>query len=215
MADDIEPGTLLVVRIHYVPWSLPDIGVGEHFVFGARVVNPTAPRFNVHRTEFPTLGYVLQAILKAPLLLLVAHGKPILDELNAGAHQHSFELWTTVQEFQILGFRAKAHHVLDTGAVVPTPVEERNLAGGREVGHVALEIPLSLFALSRSRQRNYAADARIQAFCNPLDGAAFACRIATFKYRNNPQSLVADPLLEFDQLDLETAEFLLVLEIHP
>ena len=33
------------------------------------------------------------------------------------------------------------------GAVVPASVEERHLAGGRQVRHIALEIPLALLAL--------------------------------------------------------------------
>ena len=40
---------------------------------------------------------------------------------------------------------AEAHHLLDAGTVVPGPVEQHDLAIGRQVLHVALEVPLAAF----------------------------------------------------------------------
>ena len=50
-------------------------------------------------------------------------------------------------------FGAKAHHALDAGAVVPAAVEQHDLAGRRQVRHVALEVPLRALAVVRRRQR--------------------------------------------------------------
>ena len=52
--------------------------------------------------------------------------------------------------------RAEAHHRFDAGAVVPGAVEGHELAGGREVRDVALEIPLAAFGLGRLGQRDVA-----------------------------------------------------------
>jgi hypothetical protein len=52
------------------------------------------------------------------------------------------------EEFLTVGFRAKPHHPLDTGAVVPASVEQRDFAGGWQMRHIPLEIPLGPFALT-------------------------------------------------------------------
>jgi hypothetical protein len=44
----------------------------------------------------------------------------------------------------------KAHHRLHAGPVVPAAVEDHDLAGGREVGEVALDVHLRLLALVRA-----------------------------------------------------------------
>ena len=46
----------------------------------------------VHRAELPAAHRVVEAGLEAALLLLVAHREPVLDEGDAGAHQHALEL---------------------------------------------------------------------------------------------------------------------------
>ena len=49
---------------------------------------------------------------------------------------------------------AEAHHPFDAGAVVPGPVEQHDLPGRRQVGDVALEVPLALLGLGRLGQRH-------------------------------------------------------------
>ncbi len=121
---------LFVIGVHDVPGHLLDVGVGEHFVLGLGVIDPAAAGFDVHGAELPALGDVLKASLKAAFLFLVADREPILDEVDSGAHQHPFELGTTLQEFDVFGFRAEAHDALHAGAVVPAAVEEHDLSGG-------------------------------------------------------------------------------------
>src|SRR5438128_361720 len=77
--------------------------------------------------------------------------------------------------------RAEAHHALDAGAVVPAAVEQHDLAAGRQMRHIALEIPLRALALARRRKCCDPADARIEALGDALDDAAFAGGIAALE----------------------------------
>ena len=84
MADDVQPGTLLVIGVHDIPGYLFDVGVSEHFVLGPGVLHPLPAGLQVHGTQFPALGGILDPLLKTALLLLIAHRKPILVEDDSG-----------------------------------------------------------------------------------------------------------------------------------
>ena len=91
------------------------------------------------------------------MLLLVGDREPVLDQDDAGAHQHPFELGHRAEELLVLVVGAEAHHALDAGAVVPAAVEQHDLAGRRQMRHVALEIPLGALALVGRGQRRHPA----------------------------------------------------------
>ena len=132
-----------------------------------------------------------------------------------GAHQHPLELRSRAEELPVFVLRAETHDALDAGPVVPAPVEQDHLAGGRQVRDVALEVPLGLLALRRRGERDHAADPRAQARGDRLDHPALAGSVATLEHDDDFQPLMANPLLEFDELDLEPAqlrEVCLVLE---
>ena len=83
----------------------------------------------------------------APLLVLAdiekvfAQDGSILDDylpLDRGGEQ---------QEPLVLLFRAKAHHPVDSGHIVPRAVEEDDLARRREMRDVALDVDLRLLAV--------------------------------------------------------------------
>ena len=83
---------------------------------------------------------------------VVADGEPVLDEHDAGANEHPLELRAGAQELLVLVVGAEAHHALDAGAVVPAAVEQDDLAGGRQVRDVALEVPLRASRARWARQ---------------------------------------------------------------
>ena len=117
------------------------------------------------------------------------------------------------QQFEkagVLFLRAEAHHIFDARAVVPTAVEDHDLARRREMLHVALHIHLRLLAVGRRRQRDEAKHARADALGQGADGAALARGVAALEDDDDAQALVLDPLLELAQLGLELAQFLLV-----
>ena len=76
------------------------------------------------------------------------------------------------------------------------------------MGHVALEIPLAAFPLARRRQRDGAADARIEPLGDALDDAALAGRVAPFEDDDEFQFLGDHPVLQLDQLALQAQELL-------
>jgi hypothetical protein len=56
--------------------------------------------------------------------------------------------------------------------------------------------------------QSFTKDPWTDAFSNCADGATLACRVATFKYHNDTQSFVFDPILKFAELCLELGQFL-------
>ena len=163
MPDDIQPGAFLVFRINHVPRCLLDVGDGEHLVLSARVLGPSRSGLEIHRAELPSLGWIFHAVLKSPFLLFIAHRKPVLDQDDASAHQHSFKLRTAVRELHVLGLGAESHHALNTGPVIPAAIKQDELASGRQMRDIALEVPLRLLSLRGGAEGDHAADARIQA----------------------------------------------------
>src|SRR5689334_1164045 len=105
----------------------------------------------------------------------------------------------------------KPHHVFNAGAVVPTSVEDYDLACGGEVLYVPLHVHLALFSIRRSRQRHEAKDTRADALRKRTDGAPFAGGVTSFEDDDHPQTLVLDPFLEAAKFALKTCQFLLVL----
>ena len=145
---------------------------------------------------------------EAQVLLVVGDRKPVLDQDDAGANQHLFELGNGAEKLLVLVVGAKAHDLLNPRAVVPAAVEEDDFAAGRQMRNVALEVPLAAFALARRRQCGDAADARIEALRDALDDAALAGRVAPFKEHDHLEFLVHDPVLQFDEFALQTEKLL-------
>ena len=108
----------LFSAFHDVPGRLLDVGHGEHFVFGARIFRPSFAGLEIHRADLPAFRGVFHAVLKAVLLLFVAHREPILHQHDACTDQHALELRAAVQELRVFGFGAKSHYMLYTGAVI-------------------------------------------------------------------------------------------------
>src|SRR5918997_4730135 len=148
VSDAVQARPLLVVGLDGAPGRLGRVGVGEHRILGLRVLDPQLARLDVHWAELPALGRVRRALLEAPLLFLVAHREPVLQQDDPRANEHPLELGAGAQELLVLGLGAEPHDPLDPGAVVPTPIEENHLPGGGKMRDVALEIPLSLLTRS-------------------------------------------------------------------
>ena len=72
--------------------------------------------------------------------------------------------------------------------------------------HVALEIPLGAFAIIRSRQRRNAAYAWVQSLRDPLDHAAFARCVPSFKDHNEPVAGIQNPVLQLHEFALQAEQ---------
>jgi len=113
-----------------------------------------------------------------------------------------------MKEILVFGVGAESHDPLDAGAVVPTAVEEDDLAARLEVRDVAREAPLAALALARRGKRHDAADPRIEALRDPLDGAALARRVPPLEQNDQLELPVDDPVLQLHQFLLQPQQFL-------
>ncbi len=187
-----------------------NVGVDEHLVLRLRVLDPAGARVQVHRRELPAAQRILEPRAEAPLLLLVGHREPVLDEPDSVLDEQPLEDRALREEAAVLVRRAEAHHVLDAGPVVPAPVEDRDLARGRQLGDVALEVPLAALALGRRGQSDDPRHARVEVLGDPLDHAALACGVAALEDDDEPLALRPHPLLQLHELRLEALELALV-----
>jgi hypothetical protein len=81
-------------------------------------------------------------------LFLLGDGKVELEQLDAVLDQHFLEQRHILQEPFVLLVGAEAHHRLDHRSIVPGAVKEYQFAGGGQVRHVPLEIPLGNLAVA-------------------------------------------------------------------
>jgi hypothetical protein len=128
----------------------------------------------------------------------------------SGSSRRSLNLRSCSAEAVVLLLGAKTHHALDPGPVVPTAVEQDDLAARGQVGDVALEVPLGLLTVARGGQGGDAAPARIEVLGDPLDHPALARRVAALHDDHKALLLVPDPLVHAHQLRLQPEESLVV-----
>ena len=105
-----------------------------------------------------------------------------------------------------LGVRGEAEDLFHHAAVVPAAVEQGDLAGRRQVRHVALEVPLRLFPVRGRGQGDHAADARVEPLGDALDHAALAGGVATLEDHHDLLLFVLHPVLQLDQLALHAEQ---------
>src|SRR5262249_55923090 len=119
--------------------------------------------------------------MEAAFLLLVADREPVLQQDDARADEHSLEVRARAQELRVFLLGAETHNALHPCSVVPTPVKEHDFSSGRQVGHVALEIPLRSFCIRRLAERHHAAATWVERLGNTLDRTTLPGSITTFK----------------------------------
>ncbi|MNV55415.1 hypothetical protein D3C71_1476450 [compost metagenome] len=150
------------------------------------------------------------ALLEATALLFAADAEPELDEVHTRLHQMALELRRLAHEILVLAIRAKTHHPLHTGTVVPAAVKQHDLARRGQVLHIALKIPLPALELRWFLQRHHARASWIQMLHETLDGAPLACGITPFKQDHHALTRGLDPALQLEQFHLQVEFFLLV-----
>ena len=202
--------TLLIIGTNDVPRRFFGIGRLEHYVARSRVVVPTSAGGQVGRAKLPLAHRVFDAGFETPLLLLIAHFEPELDQLDSTFYDVAFEHWTEFEKAVVLFFSAKAHDELDTSPVVPTTIEDHDLTRSGEMLQVALHVHLRLLAVRWRWKGYYAEDARTHTFGDRLDGAALASTVTALKYKNDSQTFVLYPILELAKLHLQLPQFLRV-----
>jgi hypothetical protein len=99
-------------------------------------------RLQIHRAQLPLPHRIFDSSQEAPVLLLFAHLKPILDKDNAVVSENSFKWGTHLEKFIVLLGSAKFHDVLDQGSVIPATIEEDHFSCSRQFLHIPLQIKL-------------------------------------------------------------------------
>ncbi len=182
VGDHVEPRPALVVALDDPPRRLGDVGVHHHLVLGPRVVLPAGDRLQVHRRELPAAHRVLEPGrgTGASCSASLTENQYLRSRMPSSTSSRSkIGHWCRNRWYSSL--RAEAHHPLDAGPVVPGAVEQHDLAGGRQLVDVALEVPLAALAVARCRQRGDPGDAGVEVLGDPLDRAALAGRVATLE----------------------------------
>ena len=106
--------------------------------------------------------------------------------------------------------RAEPHDRLNDGTVIPRPVKQDDFTGRRQMRHIALEVPLGLFAVGGFGQSDDPPDARVHPPHDGLDEPALAGRVATFKNDRDLQAFALRRFLQLGEFKLEISQFFCV-----
>ena len=137
---------------------------------------------HVDRRQLPLLQRVLQAFGEALFLLGLVNPQPVLQQHDAIVDQQLLEHRRLLQESLVLRVGAEAHHFFHAGTVVPAAVHQQDFAGGRQVRHITLEIPLRAFAVAGLWQGQDMAVAWIEELGDGVDHAALAGSVAALDH---------------------------------
>ena len=182
----------------------------HHVVLGAGVILPAVDRLQVHRAELPAAHRIIAAGLEPTQLFVLGDREPVLAQNNPVVDEHLLEDRTLPQEQGVLLRSAETHDPFHAGPVVPGAVEQHDLALGRQVFDIALEVPLPAFALAGSRQGGDAHRTGAEVLGDPLDGPALAGGVTTFEDHHDPRTGRLDPLLQLDEFGLQPEQLGLV-----
>jgi hypothetical protein len=111
----------------------------------------------------------------------------------------------------MLFLAAETHHVFHACPVVPTTVENHDLASCGKSLNVTLNVHLALFPVGRSGQGHNAEDTGAHAFRKCTNGAALAGCVTPFEHDDDAQAAVFHPILKFAQFRLKSAKFRFIL----
>src|SRR5208282_2673901 len=137
--------------------------------------------------------------------------EPVLQQDDALADQKGLEGGNVPEKLPVLWSSTKTHHVLNTGAVIPAPVEDDDFTSGGQSFNVALSVELRLLPVGGRGEGDHAKDARADTLHDPLDHAALSGRVSSLEDDDNACVGRLDPLLELDELNLQLEKFGLVL----
>ena len=140
--DAVQVCTLFVVGVHHILGRPLDVRVLERLVLRPRVVYPSRASFEVHRAELPSPGRSLIRAWNRRSYSPSLTDKPILDQQDAGAHEHALELRTGMHELYVLLFRTQAMTHSTPARLYLLRAEEHDFAGGGQMRNVPLEVPL-------------------------------------------------------------------------
>ena len=149
-------------------------------------------------------------IPQSPLLFLFADVEVVFQNLNSRADQHVLQRQDVLHEALILAFCAELHHSFHARPIVPASIKENQFLRGGQMRHIALKVPGGVVPVSRSAKSDNAGFPRAEVFDDPLDRSVFSGRITSFEDDQHFVAMLYNVFLNFDELDLEVAQRLLV-----
>ena len=176
VAHRLEPRQLLHVRVDDRPRCVRRVGAAQHVVARHAVLGEALDRGLVGRAQLPLLQRVVAPPLEAPELLRLRDREPELEQPDARVDELRLEERRLLVELLDLGRRREPHHPLDPRAVVPGAVVEDDLAAGRQVRDVALEVPLAALEVGRLGKRDDPRAAGVRVLGEAPDRTALARR---------------------------------------
>src|SRR5215471_11551181 len=101
-------------------------------------------RFQIHRTKLPALRRIFNTREEALVLFLFRYFEPVLQQDDSLADQKALKRWAVPEKLPVLFLGTKAHHVFNSGAVIPASVEDDDFTSGGQLFNVALRMELRL-----------------------------------------------------------------------
>src|SRR6516162_10139403 len=98
-----------------------------------------------------------------------------------------------MEKVRVLFLRAEPHDRFDAGAVVPAPIKDHDLPGGRKVWQITLKVDLRFLSIRRRRKRYHTKNAWADPFGDRFYRAALPGTVAALENHDNTQSLVFHP----------------------
>lgn len=210
VADDIEPGLLLVIGPHDVPGQVFAMGPSKHFVARVAVIVPAPQRALVNGADLPLLERINPPICQSFLLFGFRYVEIILEKLRSGATEHALEWQNGAHELLVFCIRAEPHHLFDAGPVVPAAVHDDHFFAGRQAGDIALKVPAVVVAVGGFAESNDPGVARAEMRGKALDHAVLSRSIPAFEQDQDAEIVFDQVSLQFYQFDLKAVEGLLV-----
>ena len=203
VTNGVDAGPHFVVGFDDVPGSEVGVGVIKHRRLGGGVIVPSVVRREIDRAELPLLQGIALPSFEPALLLNSADGEVELDDADAGVRPHLLDPRCIDEELVIFLLGAESHYFFDAGAVVPGAVEKSDLAIGRQVLDVPLEVPLSGFLARGFFECDYFGSSGVEVLHKATDRSTFSSRVTAFVDDQDLLAGVAHPVLHLDKLNLE------------
>ncbi len=181
MCDAVETRPFLVVRRYDVPRRSRSIRRLQHGIARTRIVIPAAVRLQVHWAQLPALGWILNSREEALVLFLFRYFEPVFQKDDALADQKALEDGTVPDKLPVLFVGTKSHYALNTGPVIPAPVEDDDFTSGGQSFNVALGMQLRLLSLGGRGQSHQTKHTGTDALDDAFDDSAFPGGVAPQK----------------------------------
>src|SRR5574338_258475 len=181
---DLDPGEILIVRLHQGPGRNFGAGAVHHVAHRMLVVGGPLPVAPVLGGDLEALVGLGLPLMEAGELLVGADGQPELHHQPPSPHHLVLEIVDLGIGPHPVGLRAKALDPLHQHPTVPGSVEDQHLAVAGQMAPETPQIGLSPLLLGGGGHRHDVVLAGVQGRRDPADGASLAGGIHALEDRD-------------------------------